>query len=97
MSLEAGTGNIAGRALILTVGQGSVQDLERTLICPFRRSFETGDWGPEMRNRSILIHGFHPRSRENPATDAGIRKAKADSGFTQPTTVAIERTISHAG
>lgn len=86
MSVEAGTGNIAGRAWILAVGQGSVQDLEGTLTGPFRRSLETGDWGPRMRNRSILIHGFRRRSRENPATDAGIPRAKADSGFTQPTT-----------
>lgn len=33
-----------GKALILTVGQGAVDDLEGTLISPFRKSFEAGEW-----------------------------------------------------
>lgn len=34
----------AGKALILTVGQGTLENLEGTLISPFQKSFEKGEW-----------------------------------------------------
>lgn len=35
----------AGRkALVLTVGKGTVEELEETVVTPFRKSFEEGEW-----------------------------------------------------
>lgn len=32
------------RALVLTVGEGTVEKLEETVVTPFRKSFEQGEW-----------------------------------------------------
>ncbi len=33
-----------GKALLLTVGTGTVEQIEETIITPFRKSFEAGEW-----------------------------------------------------
>jgi len=45
MSGSAGEGTQAvKRVLVLTVGAGTVDKLEETVVTPFRRSFESGEW-----------------------------------------------------
>ena len=39
-----------GKALVLTVGTGNVDDIERTLLVPVLKSIEAGDW-----NRVVLL------------------------------------------
>lgn len=34
----------SGRVLVLTVGEGTVEKLEETVVTPFRKSFEQGEW-----------------------------------------------------
>jgi len=55
-----------GKVLILTVGQGTVDKLEETLVTPFRRSFEDGQWQRIVllpsketeRNARLLVEQF---------------------------------------
>lgn len=50
MTRSANEQNAAGaapsrRVLVLTVGEGTVEKLEETVVTPFRKSFEQGEWG----------------------------------------------------
>lgn len=58
------------KALLLTVGTGTVDKLEETLIVPFRRSFEAGEWdlvvlfpSKETEKNAFLLKEKFPQYR----------------------------------
>ncbi len=58
------------KALLLTVGTGTVDNLEQTLIAPFRKSFEAGEWAlvvlfpsKETEKNAFLLRERFPEYR----------------------------------
>ncbi len=79
---ETNTAPVEKKVLVLTVGEGTVEKLEETVVTPFRKSFEQGEWRlilllPSQKteaNARLLEERFP----EFPLRVRALRKAKEE-------------------